>query len=94
MRQISVGIREAKMNLSRLLKDVHQGAQIILTDRGLPVAKLVPVTPEELTVETRLHNLEQNGWVTPAPKGWRPLPPPLPVPNGLAQRYLEEDRNA
>jgi len=93
VRRISVGVREAKMNLSRLLKDVQQGSQVILTDRGLPVAKLVPVSPVELTLEARLRSLEQNGWVTPAPEGRRPLPPPIPVPDSLARRYLEEDRD-
>jgi len=90
VRRLSVGIREAKMNLSRLLKDVREGAEIILTERGQPVARLVPLAPETLSVEARVRRLEQNGWISPAARDGRPLPPPLPVPDDLAQRYLEK----
>jgi prevent-host-death family protein len=37
------GVREARQNLTDLLDDVKKGREIIITDRGKPVAKLVPV---------------------------------------------------
>lgn len=37
-----VGAFEAKNKLSALLDQVEQGAEIIITRRGRPVAKLVP----------------------------------------------------
>src|SRR5262249_20659704 len=41
----SAGIREARQNLSLLLEDVGKGHQVVITDRGKPVARLVPPLP-------------------------------------------------
>ena len=38
----SAGVREARQNLSILLDEVRKGREIVITDRGRPVAKLVP----------------------------------------------------
>ena len=38
----SAGIREARQNLSALLEEVRNGREVILTDRGRPVARIVP----------------------------------------------------
>jgi len=35
-------IREVRQNLSALIEDVKKGREIIITDRGRPVARLVP----------------------------------------------------
>jgi len=40
-----VNIHEAKTNFSRLLARVELGEEIIISNRGLPVAKLVPYQP-------------------------------------------------
>jgi prevent-host-death family protein len=36
------GIRELRQNLSALLDEVKKGREIVITERGHPVAKLVP----------------------------------------------------
>lgn len=36
------GIREARQNLSELIDQVQKGQEILITDRGKPVARLVP----------------------------------------------------
>ncbi len=38
----TVNIHQAKTNLSRLLSRVERGEEIIIANRGIPVAKLVP----------------------------------------------------
>jgi prevent-host-death family protein len=38
----SAGVREARQNLSMLLDEVKRGRGIVITERGRPVAKLVP----------------------------------------------------
>ena len=38
------GIREARQNLSALIADVKLGREILITDRGRAVARLVPPT--------------------------------------------------
>jgi prevent-host-death family protein len=39
------GIREARQDFSRLLEDVRNGREVVITERGRPVARLVPVKP-------------------------------------------------
>ena len=36
------GIREARQNLTALIEEVRKGREITITDRGKPVARLVP----------------------------------------------------
>jgi prevent-host-death family protein len=38
----SAGIREARQNLTALLAEVRKGREVVITDRGQPVARLVP----------------------------------------------------
>jgi prevent-host-death family protein len=39
------GIREARQNLSALLEEVKKGREVLITDRGRPVARLAPPPP-------------------------------------------------
>jgi len=39
----TINIQEAKTNLSRLLSRVQLGEEIVIANRGVPVAKLVPI---------------------------------------------------
>jgi prevent-host-death family protein len=41
------GIRAARQNLSQLIAEVRKGHEITITDRGKPVARLVPPRPAE-----------------------------------------------
>lgn len=51
------GIREIRQNASRLIKDVMAGETIEVTDRGRPVARIVPLrdqgTLAQLIAESR-----------------------------------------
>jgi prevent-host-death family protein len=38
----TAGVREARQNLSALLDEVKKGREVVITERGHPVAKLVP----------------------------------------------------
>ena len=40
----SVNIARLKNNLSRYLKEVRRGEEILIRDRKIPVAKIVPLT--------------------------------------------------
>lgn len=89
-----VGIREAKTHLSKYLKFVGQGTEIILTDRGVPVGKIVPILPTERSLEQRLKKLEEEGVLGRQPAR-RAIDQQLPiaVPDGIAQQFLLEDRD-
>ena len=42
----AAGIRQARQHLSILLEEVRKGHEVLITDRGRPVARLVPPLPE------------------------------------------------
>lgn len=74
MHIINAGIREAKIHLSKLLKHVKNGNEVILTDRGRPVGKIVPLKTEELSLEERIVIRLRNGWMKEAFICYLPLP--------------------
>jgi prevent-host-death family protein len=37
------GIREARQNLSALIDEVRKGREVVIEERGRPVARLVPI---------------------------------------------------
>jgi prevent-host-death family protein len=41
------GIREARQNLTALIDEVRKGHEVTITDRGRPVARLVPPRREQ-----------------------------------------------
>jgi prevent-host-death family protein len=75
---ISIGVRAAKNNFSKLLKLVVAGYEITITDHGNAVASLSGA-PEP---KTRLDELIAAGVVQPAKSPRFPLPPPMPNPWG------------
>jgi len=50
----TVGIHEAKTQLSKLIESVKKGRQITITQRGHPVAVLAPITEEKQVASKRL----------------------------------------
>ena len=93
MQSASVGILDAKMYLSKYIKVVQQGAEVFITDRGRPVGKIIPIQTREVPLGERIKRLEDQGLIDPiAGKGLNKIPPPIPVPDGVAQKMLQEDR--
>jgi antitoxin (DNA-binding transcriptional repressor) of toxin-antitoxin stability system len=77
--------------LSSLLKKVNEGQEIIITDRGKPIGKIVPFPAKDLSLENRIGCLENQELLDPLSKGaGKRLPPALPAPEGLVQKYLQE----
>lgn len=75
-----IGIREARINLSRLIRDVRGGMEIVITDRGTPVAKLVPARGLDLSLEERIRNYESCGLIETCLRGARNEPSPIELP--------------
>ncbi len=44
--QHQISLREANQHLSRYIKTVERGEELVITRRGVPVARLVPVTAD------------------------------------------------
>lgn len=94
METMIVGIRDAKMNLSKLVKLVQDGNEVLLTDRGKPVGKIVPVAPQTFSLAERLKRLEERGTIERiSGERMKKIPPPLPLESGLARKLLREDRD-
>ena len=53
-----MGIRELKQNASAVVKRAKEGEAITITERGVPVAKLLPI-PEDKYLELVLWNGQQ-----------------------------------
>ena len=60
---ISAGIKDVKNNLSRLLNQVKAGEEILITDRGRPVARIVKENHGEKSIRTALGLLAQRGLI-------------------------------
>lgn len=71
---MEVGIRELRADLSRFVKRVREGEEIVVTDRGTAVARLVP-----LEGERTIDRLIREGLVMPAPNPWRKQILPRPI---------------
>lgn len=57
----SAAIAELKANLSKYLGQVKAGEQVLVTERGVPVAKLVPVESRNKDLSGHLQDLEKAG---------------------------------
>lgn len=87
-----IGIREAKAQLSKLLRDVRRGGEWIITERGRPIAKLTPAGPETESVKEWIDRLEREGRLEPLAPG-ATMPESLDVePSDIMQQILMEDR--
>ena len=88
----SYSIRDAKNRLSALLARVRRGARITITDRGVPVAMLVP--PDE--AGGRLAGLVRAGLVArrrrAASRSLLAAPPVAPSPAASAVEALLDER--
>lgn len=86
-----IGIREARINLSRLIRDVRGGMEIVITDRGTPVARLTPVDSASLSLEERIRNYESCGLIESRPKPTKPNAIPIELPDGYIKHYFREE---
>lgn len=74
----TVGVRELRQNLSVYLRRVKAGERLVVTERNLPVAELVPL-------DARMDPWEKmiaEGKLIPPSRSFRDIPPPLPNTTG------------
>ena len=64
MATTSLSVVQLKSRLSEYLRRVKAGAELVITERGVPVAKLVPLDAVERRTTRRLR-LSKNGVVRP-----------------------------
>ncbi len=84
-----VGVRALKQNASAVVAAAAAGEDVTITDRGRPVAQLVPIAG------SRLERLVASGRARPAKRPWSRLPAPARRRSGRAQlsTVLAEQRD-
>lgn len=82
---MDVGIRELRAGLSRYVARVKEGEEIVVTEHGKPVAKLVP-----LTGERKIDRLIREGVLIPARRPKGPLPPPIKIGGTVSDIVLQQ----
>lgn len=90
----TAAVSDLKARLSEYLKKVKAGAEILITDRGKPVARLVPLSRAKITRES-LTQMEKEGLIKigsgKLPKDFWSMPRPED-PNGSVLGALLEER--
>jgi prevent-host-death family protein len=91
MAQLQVGVRELKSRLSHYLRQVKAGQSVIITERGRPVGRIVPVAQ---TLEERLEAMAQAGLIAWSGKKLEPMSPLARVRGeGTVADLLVEERD-
>ncbi len=85
-------IFEAKAKFSELVRLVLSQGQVVITQRGVPVIKLLPYRPEATDINERLESLAAVGRARLAKKAWpRDLPEKaVKVSAGAVERFLAD----
>lgn len=85
---MEVGIRELRAHLSRYLDQVREGEEIVVTDRGTPIAKISPTNGR-----SRIDELIAAGVITPpVNRGPRTVPTPIKIKGGISDLVDEQRR--
>lgn len=86
----TVGVRELKSKLSYYLSLARRGERVVVTERGVPIAELSPITQK--TTEEVLRDLVARGlvsWSGGKPKG---ASPPARITGKPLSEIVLEDR--
>lgn len=84
---MEVGIRELRADLSRWLKRVENGEEILVTDRGKPIARITPANGR-----SKLDDLIARGLARPPKRPPRTvLPPPIKARGTVSDLVRDAD---
>ena len=84
---MEVGVRELRNHLSRYLDRVRDGDELVVTDRGHAIARVVPVGGERV-----LDRLIAEGVVTPAREKRSRAPKPIKTKSTVSDLVREQRR--
>ena len=86
--RVEVGIRDLRNNLSRYLDEVREGAEVVVTDRGTPIARLTGLDERR----SHLQDLIDQGLATPPKNPAAPLPSPISGTGPVSDLIAEQRR--
>lgn len=89
-----IGIRAFRDRLTRYVARARRGRRVVVTDRGKPVAVLIPYehTPETLQAEARFARVLSSGHVSPAERRFDTRFPPVRGKGTPPSRIIAETR--
>ncbi|HSB79716.1 MAG TPA: type II toxin-antitoxin system prevent-host-death family antitoxin [Candidatus Methylomirabilis sp.] len=91
--QEAVGIRKLRDELTRYLGRVRRGKRLVVTDRGKPVAVLMPYSHAEKSSQAeRVRAILAGGHVVAAERPFKTRPPLVKGRGPLASDLIIEDR--
>jgi len=90
---MQMGLREANQNFSKAIKAVKAGQEVVLTERGKPIATIKPLKMMQ-SGDAVVQRLEAAGLLRPAQKT-SPVPAwsPRPLKGDPLSRTLREERD-
>jgi prevent-host-death family protein len=91
---MKLGLREANQQFSKAMKAVRAGKEVVLTERGRPIAVIKPIKEAD-TQEAALRQMADEGLITlPSRRGPMPSPRwrPVKVTAGPLARTIIDDR--
>jgi prevent-host-death family protein len=90
---MQMGLREANQNFSKAIKAVKAGQEVVLTERGKPIATIKPLKMMQNS-DAVVQRLEAAGLLRPAQKT-SPVPAwsPRPLKGNPLSRTLREERD-
>ena len=90
---VSTGIKELKNNLSRYLSLVKKGEDVLITERGRTIARIIQENSKSSSIREALSPLVEKGLLTlPDQKVDKEIPAPIKVPGKPVSEMAIEDR--
>lgn len=89
-----IGLRDANLHFSKYMKLVKEGEEVIVTDRGTPIAVIKPLISKEASSEKKIKLLEERGVLRRAASGKPPLRKPLAISGRPLSEIVAEEREA
>ena len=89
-------VAELKASLSRYLAGVKVGEEVLVTERGKPIARIIPISGRQDEEQRRLREMEVQGLIRigsgKLPKGFWKAPRPEDPAGRVREALLEERR--
>jgi prevent-host-death family protein len=89
---MKLGLREANQHFSKAIKAVRAGKEVVLTERGQPIAVIKPIK-DEREPDAALKRMADEGLITlPTRKGPLPRFEPIPISGRPLSQTIINDR--
>ncbi len=93
----TAAVSKLKASLSEYLARVKAGEEVIVTERGKPIAKIVPLGRDQAEVPAHLLEMARAGLIRlgsgKLPKGFWKMPRPADPTGAAVKAVLEEREN-